>query len=205
MSLFVKICGLATRDDALAVAELRPDAMGFVLWPRSKRFVRPEMLAEWIEQLPAAILKVGVFVDAKPKDVRRTMISTGLDVAQLHGSEDPAEYVDPAFEVWRVARPERDGASLVDGWPVDAVVVDTYSPTLPGGTGQVGDWEAARTFVAGTKHRVLLAGGLTPSNVREAVRVVQPWGVDVSSGVEESPGRKDLQKVREFIERCRDA
>jgi len=203
MNVFVKICGITNIADALAVADMRPDAMGFVLWPGSKRYVRPQVLAEWMEQLPASILKVGVFVDAKPDVVSRTMILAGLHVAQLHGSEKAEEYIDPAFKLWRVVRTATDSAADVNGWPVDAVLVDTYSPGLPGGTGRVGDWGAAQAFVAASEHRVMLAGGLTPANVREAIETVKPWGVDVSSGVEASPGKKDLDKVMEFIEQCR--
>lgn len=203
MSTFVKICGVANLDDALEVADLRPDAMGFVLWQGSKRYVRPDIVGGWMEELPASILKVGVFVDAKPDFVRRTMISTGLQVAQLHGQEEASDYLDPAFQLWRVVHPESDKADAVAAWPVDAVLVDTYSPSSPGGTGKVGNWPAARKFVDATSHRVLLAGGLTPANVQEAIKAVKPWGVDVSSGVEERLGKKNLDKVREFIEICR--
>jgi phosphoribosylanthranilate isomerase len=203
MSVFVKICGIANRDDALAVAALKPDAMGFVFWQKSKRYAKPSVVGQWTAALPASILKVGVFVDAPPREVRNAVLAAGLDVAQLHGSENLPDYAGLGFKVWRVVRPGKDAAALADAWPVDALLVDTYSPEAPGGTGQVGDWDAARAFVAASRHRVLLAGGLKPDNVAEAIRAVQPWGVDVSSGVEERPGKKDLDKVREFIEKCR--
>lgn len=203
MKSFVKICGNASLEDALAVADLRPDALGFILWPGSKRYVAPERLAEWIPQVPGEMLTVGVFVDAAPSEVDRVMKLTGLKVAQLHGHEDAAAYAMPDRVLWKVARVPPQSAAEASGWSVDAVLVDTYSPASPGGTGQTGDWAAAADFVARCSKRVLLAGGLTPDNVAEAARRVKPWGLDVSSGVEREPGRKDLKKVREFIERCR--
>ncbi len=203
MSVFVKICGIARREDAEAVAAMGPDAVGFVFWQKSRRYVKPSIVGHWTSAMPKAMLKVGVFVDATPREVQNTVAAAGLDVAQLHGSEDPALFAGLGFNVWRVVRPENTPAAMTDGWPVDALLVDTYSPDSPGGTGRTGDWSLARDFVAGSRHSVLLAGGLTPENVREAIGSVRPWGVDVSSGVEEAPGKKDLGKVREFIERCR--
>lgn len=203
MSVFVKICGLARREDVEAVVAMRPDAIGFVFWPKSPRYVKPSVVGNWVAEVPSAILKVGVFVDASSDEVQRAVSAAGLDVAQLHGSENPADFAGRGFGVWRVVRPGRDSASVVAGWPVDALLVDTYSPDAPGGTGRVGDWNAAREFAGAVSHRVLLAGGLTPANVADAIRSVRPWGVDVSSGVEERPGRKDLAKVREFITQCR--
>ncbi|HEY8240283.1 MAG TPA: phosphoribosylanthranilate isomerase, partial [Kiritimatiellia bacterium] len=107
--------------------------------------------------------------------------------------------------LWRVVRPGRELPEALTGGRVDALLIDTYSKESPGGTGRRGDWAAAATFVQATPMRVLLAGGLTPDNVRAAVEQVKPWGVDVSSGVEARPGRKDLAKVRQFIEQCRQA
>lgn len=204
MGVFVKICGIANREDADAVAELGPDAMGFNLWPGSKRYAEPEKVAEWARRVPAGILKVGIFVDASAGQVRETMQRTGLEVAQLHGKEQAEEFRNSGFRIWKALPLKAGIAEAAEGWSVDAFLVDTYSPQSPGGTGQVGDWVAARAFVEQAPARVLLAGGLTPDNVREAIRAVRPWGVDVSSGVEARPGRKDLDNVRAFIERCRE-
>jgi phosphoribosylanthranilate isomerase len=204
MGLFVKICGLARAQDVQAVARLAPDALGFVFWPGSKRAVRAEEVREWVRDVPSALLKVGVFVDAAPDEVRRVVETAGLDVAQLHGAEEPEAFADIPFRLWRAVSLRPGVDPHLDGWFVDAFLVDSYSPQSPGGTGQVGDWAAAREFVQQMPQRVLLAGGLTPDNVQAAVRAVRPWGVDVSSGVEARPREKDLDKVKAFIERCRE-
>jgi phosphoribosylanthranilate isomerase len=204
MGLFVKICGLARAADVLAVAALQPQALGFVFWAGSKRAVRAGEVRAWIRDVPAALLKVGVFVDASPDEVRRTMETAGLDVAQLHGAERPEDFVGCPFRLWRALNPRTAVEPVPVGWSVDAFLIDTYSAQSPGGTGQVGDWTVARAFVQRCARPVLLAGGLRPENVKDAVAAVQPWGVDVSSGVEMEPGRKDLAKVREFMERCRE-
>ncbi len=203
MSTFVKICGNASLSDARAVAALRPDALGFILWPGSKRYVAADALANWIPELPQDILMVGVFVNTPPDEVGRAMRLAGLDIAQLHGTERLDEYTRLGRRLWKVARVPGQDPAAAGAWPVDALVVDTYSDASPGGTGTVGDWPAASAFVTAVNKPVLLAGGLTPLNVAEAIRTVRPWGVDVSSGVEFEPGRKDLRKVREFIAACR--
>lgn len=204
MGLFVKICGLASGADTQAVVALRPDALGFVLWPGSKRRARAEDVASWVRDVPAGLLKVGVFVDATPDEVERAVAVAGLDVAQLHGAEKPHDFTGRSLRLWRALGLRNAAEPIPVGWSVDAFLVDTYSAQSPGGTGRVGDWAAARSFVERSPRPVLLAGGLTPVNVKAAVAAVNPWGVDVSSGVEAQPGRKDLAKVREFIERCRE-
>lgn len=206
----VKICGIASATDAEAVAALRPDFLGFIFWAGSKRFVQPRDVAAWAQNLPA-IPRVGVFVDATPDEVRRAVETAGLSVAQLHGAEDTASFRGIAPQLWQVvkiAAGETETSNFKFQIPevppfVDAVLLDTYSPTSPGGTGETGDWSAARDVVAAAGKPVLLAGGLTPANVAEAIRAVSPWGVDVSSGVEERPGKKDLAKTREFIHAAR--
>lgn len=204
MGRFVKICGLASGADTQAVAALRPDALGFVLWPGSKRAARAEDVRAWLRDVPTGLLKVGVFVNATPDEVERAMEEAGLDVAQLHGDEKPEDFAGRPLRLWRAVGVRSASEPEPSGWFVDAFLVDTYSAKSPGGTGQVGDWSAARAFVGRSSKPVLLAGGLTPENVKAALAAVQPWGADVSSGVELQPGRKDLAKVREFIERCRE-
>ncbi|MFH0952747.1 MAG: phosphoribosylanthranilate isomerase [Verrucomicrobiota bacterium] len=247
MPVFVKICGLCSPADVRAVAELGPDAMGFVFWSGSRRHVLPDAVAEWTADLPAAILKVGVFVDATEDELRRTVETAGLDVVQLHGFQSlvrrslgegglekpaldfptrlPASPAGPrgagwprtrawggqvfgkkageVSKVWTVVHLDRGAPAPDEGARVDAYLLDSYSAESPGGTGRVLDWNRAREFVRTSRKPVLLAGGLTPENVEEAIRRVQPWGVDVSSGVEQAPGRKDLARVRAFIQRCR--
>lgn len=203
MGCRVKICGLAHPDDVAAVAALRPDAIGFVFWPASRRAVRADRVAEWTAGLPSSVLKVGVFVDASPDEVLRTMDRAQLDVAQLHGRESANAFRAFPRPIWRSVALRPDAIPDLSSWSVDAYLIDTYSSTSPGGTGEVGDWDRARAFVASSVRPVWLAGGLTPANVREAIRAVCPWGVDVSSGVEQMPGRKDSEKVRAFIEACR--
>ncbi len=203
MGCFVKICGLANPADVDAVAALAPDALGFVCWPGSKRYARPADVAKWTRGLPSGIKRVGVFVDATPDEVRRTIETAALDIAQLHGAETAAAFRNFPHPLWRSVTLRGETDPDLSGWSVDAYLIDTYSPKSPGGTGEPGDWDRARAFVKAASRPVLLAGGLTPANVREARRRVCPWGVDVSSGVEKAPGLKDIEKVRLFIESCR--
>lgn len=216
MGTQIKICGVANAADAEAVAALKPDFMGFIFWPGSKRCVKPEDVGAWAKHLPP-VPRVGVFVDATPDEVRRAVEGGGLSVVQLHGREVAESFRGLAQRLWQVMRirPVDSAAPSSDeegrtGFRVpeapafvDALMLDTYSPTSPGGTGVTGDWDLARRFVAASEKPVLLAGGLTPRNVAEAIRVVRPWGVDVSSGVEERPGKKDLSKVKDFIHAAR--
>ncbi|MBW7908757.1 MAG: phosphoribosylanthranilate isomerase [Kiritimatiellae bacterium] len=204
MKYFVKICGLTSEAEVEAVAALSPDAIGFVFWPGSKRFVHAEDVAVWTRDLPPTIKKVGVFVDSEALDVLRTMELANLDIAQLHGSEQPADFLNFPRPLWRAVRlAPHHPAVPPDRWSVEAFLVDAYSPKAPGGTGQLTDWTVARHFVTHSLKPVILAGGLTPENVREALKSVNPWGADVSSGVEAEPGRKDMEKVKRFIEQCR--
>lgn len=201
MSLFVKICGIAVERDAMAVAGMAPDALGFVFWPDSKRFVEPAVVGEW--HLPGDVKRVGVFVDATPEDVKTIVQEARLDVVQLHGDEDPRQYAALGVQVWKalhLAESNVDSGSLPT---VDAFLVDSRNANMPGGTGRVCDWDAAAEFAEQSDRNVILAGGLNPANVAEGVARVKPWGVDVSTGVEDGPGRKNLDLVREFIEICR--
>lgn len=204
MSLCIKICGLTDEAELDAVCALRPDAIGFVCWPRSKRYVEPSRARMLADRVPAGILKVGVVVDTPPTDAHALADRVGLDVLQLHGAERPAAYQRAGLLLWRVARLDDPPATPdAHGNAVDALVLDQYSADSPGGTGRTLDWDRAAAFVRASDRPVILAGGLTPENVGEAVRRVRPWGVDVSSGVERAPGRKAIERVRRFIETCR--
>jgi len=203
MGTFVKICGLACRDDVEEVGRLGPDAMGFVFWRGSKRYVDPGDVLAWTRFVPPSIRKVGVFVDAGEKEIRRVISEARLGFVQLHGDVPMDMLHRIRTHVWKAVHLDCDDPEAIRRYHVDAYIMDSYTAESPGGTGQVGDWNLARQFVATTKIPVLLAGGLTPENVEEAIRQVRPWGVDVSSGVEARPGKKDMEKVRTFIERCR--
>lgn len=201
-SLKVKICGITSLEDAIAAVEAGADALGFVFHRESPRRVAPDIVRQIVAQLPPLVLPVGVFVNEDAKVVRDVMDQCALALAQIHGDESPSYCREVGRPVLRAIR-LRDRAGLADmaGYQEQACVrgfvVDAYSEQAFGGTGERVDWalaaEAARTS------RVLLAGGLTPENVQEAVIRVRPYGVDVSSGVEARPGMKDRAKVMAFV------
>ncbi len=204
MPLFVKICGLCRADDVKAVVDCGPDAIGFVFWPRSPRAVTPATAAALAAAVPPGIERVGVFVDPPETLVREAVAAAGLTVVQLHGVESPEFCRRLGLRSWK-AMPASAAAADAAGYGAEAVVLDSGTADAPGGTGVVGDWDRAAEFAQACPVPVVLAGGLTPDNVATAVGRVRPWGVDVSSGVESSPGRKDPIRVREFMARCRAA
>lgn len=209
----IKICGLTNLDDALAAAEAGAELLGFIFYDKSPRVVDARTVAEIIRELKhvsrftshVSLRTVGVFVNPSLEQVVCTLDYCGLDLAQLHGEEAPellAALPDRAFKALR----PRDAAEAVSQAAVFTrfgpaggpdLLVDAYHPTLRGGAGQTGDWSLAASLA--TQHRLLLAGGLTPDNVAQAIAQVRPWGVDVASGVEATPGRKDHDRVRAFI------
>ncbi len=194
----VKICGNTNLDDAMAAVQAGADAVGFVFYAQSPRAVDPKTAAEIISRLPPFVVPVGVFVNEEPSGVRRIMKECKIPLAQLHGDESPT-YCDelgcPVIKAIRI----RDGHDLerMAAYRVSGFVLDAFVEGKPGGTGVTIDWDlAAQAQVLGP---IILAGGLTPDNVLEAVRQVRPYAVDVTSGVEASPGKKDHAKVRAFI------
>lgn len=204
--LKVKICGITNLEDARAAVEAGADALGFVFYRDSPRYVEPEIARRIVAQLPPFVLPVGVFVNEEAKKIRDLMDHCGLALAQLHGDET-AIYCEalgrPVLRAIRL-RGRRDFLALAEYQGragVRGFVVDTFSETLYGGTGRAADWTLAAE--AARAARILLAGGLTPENVREAVGTVRPYGVDVSSGVEAAPGKKDPAKMEAFIRRAR--
>ena len=194
----VKICGIASLEDALAAIDAGADALGFVFSPKSPRHVFPEQAAAIIRHLPPFVQTVGLFVNETVETVNTTADLCGLDIIQLHGDEPPGfcdsvnRRVIKAFRV-------KDIASLapIKDYRVSACLLDAWSPVAHGGTGQTFNWE----FAACAAHsgRIILAGGLNPDNVAEAIRQVRPYGVDVSSGVESAPGKKDAVLVQAFV------
>src|SRR6267142_4514426 len=191
MPVKVKICGLTNLPDALAAAQAGADALGFVFCDQSPRRVSLETAAGIIRELPPSVVKVGVFVNASEDFVRRAIAECGLNLLQFHGDESPAfclQFHLMSMKAFRI----RDAASLqaLTDYRTDAWLLDSYAPDKLGGTGEKFNWDLA---VEAQKlgRPIFLAGGLTPDNVADAVRQVHPYAVDVSSGVEASPGTKD--------------
>jgi phosphoribosylanthranilate isomerase len=211
--LRVKICGVTHPADLAVAAEAGADAIGFNFHPASPRSVTPDQARALIESLPPFVEPVGVFVQKCADDVAPFLGQLPrLRTIQLHGggygTKDcfPYRFI-PAFQIRDPVDLESVTGYLEScrlcGWTPAAVLLDGHAPGLTGGTGQTAPWELLAGFRPGVP--VLLAGGLTPDNVGEAVRIVRPYAVDVASGVESSPGRKNPDKVRRFIERARDA
>lgn len=198
----VKICGITSIEDALQAVNEGADALGFVFHEKSPRYVLPEQATAIIKALPPFVQAVGLFVNAELDFVNDTLDQCRLDLAQLHGDEPP-EYCDQVNRRVIKAFRIKDIESLdpIKNYRVAGHLLDAYSPKTYGGTGMTFNWEIART--AEKYGPVILAGGLTPDNVRQAVEGVAPYGVDVSSGVEKMPGRKDPDKVRAFIRQAK--
>lgn len=204
----VKICGITNLNDGLGAAEAGADLLGFIFYRASPRYIPPEHAGEIVAEVrrrrPASKF-VGVFVNESLERVREIKDLTQLDLMQLHGSEPAAMMQELAPRVYKSIRPrdqteahahvERYRDALSGNAP--SFIVDAFSENQFGGTGKRVDWNIAAEIAR--EFPILLAGGLNPGNVAEAIRTVQPWGVDVSSGVERAPGLKDQKKVREFI------
>lgn len=203
----IKVCGLTTPEDAGLVADAGVDAVGFVFWPRSPRAVSLAQARRITAALPPLVLRVGVFVDASLDELCRTADEVGLDLLQLHGQEPPAFFERlPRRGIKALAAGTDLDVEQAAGYGehADAVLLDAKSPLAPGGTGERCDWDVARR-VRARVGRLVLAGGLTPENVTAAIAAVQPDAVDVSSGVEQAPGRKDAARVRAFVAAVRAA
>jgi phosphoribosylanthranilate isomerase len=205
VSVTVKICGITNLEDALVAVEAGADALGFIFYEKSPRYVTPDIAGAIIRQLPPHITRVGVFVNAPADRVWDTANRCGLSLLQFHGDEPPEfclQFALMSMKAFRV----RDESVFDDlrRYPTDAWLLDAYSPAGLGGTGETFNWDlAVRANQLGRP--IFLAGGLTPENVAEAVARVRPFGVDVSSGVEAAPGRKDHAKVRAFIQAAKRA
>lgn len=197
----VKICGIMDPAAALAAAEAGADAVGFVFAP-SRRQVTVEQARRIVAALPPFVTKVGVFVDEAPQRVRQIAEAVRLDAVQLHGGEPPAYAEALGLPVIKAIRMrDREAVAAMRGYRVAAFLLDSFEPDLAGGTGRPFDWALAAGLQAPAP--LILAGGLTPDNVGEAIETVRPYAVDVSSGVE-TDGRKDPAKIRAFIARVRE-
>jgi phosphoribosylanthranilate isomerase len=208
---WVKICGTTNLEDAMTAVEAGADALGFVFYEKSPRKIDPETARSIVRDLPATVEKVGVFVNQFEEPICELADQVGLTAVQLHGDREDPHVADLVVKL----RPELKvvvGISMhhanPEGWAlmwrpeaVHAFLVDAGDSSKFGGTGKVFDWQTnrPRVEIIARLARVVVAGGLNPENVSEAIRVLNPWGVDVASGVEASPGKKDPEKVRAFI------
>lgn len=198
----VKICGITNLDDALDAVEFGADALGFNFYRKSERYITPEKAARIIEEIPPAVWKVGVFVNEAEETVSEASVALGLDYLQFHGDETPyycEQFATPYWKAFRVR--DQKGLDLMKKYHCEYYLVDTYIEKGYGGSGITGDWNIAQE--AKKAGRIFLAGGLRPDNVELAVRVVKPDGVDVASGVEDEPGRKNRFKLEEFITKAK--
>jgi phosphoribosylanthranilate isomerase len=214
MSLWIKICGNTSLADAQLAAEAGANAVGFVFAP-SPRSVTAAQAAQIVQQLPAVLEKIGVFVDAGFEEIASTVEAAGLTGVQLHFDAPAAlpaqlrESFGPKLRILGVvhfdARAGKRVAAIARDEHIDALLLDSRTTAAVGGTGVAFDWNAARGLIFDTNGptKFIAAGGLTPENVAEAIATLRPWGVDVVSGVEAAPGRKDPAKVRAFVERAR--
>jgi len=201
--MFVKMCGMTRLSDALHAVEHGADALGFVFWPASPRYVSPARAAAIIAALQPGVSAVGVFVNETVEGIRGVVAQTGISTIQLHGDEAPtyADALDwPVLRAVTVGQVEEAFAA----WPPGTIfLMDTADPVRRGGTGRTIDWRQAASAARG--RRIVLAGGLTPDNVADAIGTVRPFGVDVSSGVEDAPGVKNADKVARFLASARSA
>ena len=202
----IKMCGITNVDDARVAVEAGADALGFVMYRKSPRFVKPAVVKAIVAGLPPFVLPVGVFVNEEPDRVRTLMDECGLALAQLHGDETAPYCQDLGRPVLKALRLKDRGTFLAlaefsGRANVRGFLIDAFSDQAYGGTGQTVDWGLAQEVAQSMP--VVLAGGLTPVNVAEAIARVRPYGVDVSSGVELSPGKKDHKKVKDFIRAVR--
>ena len=195
----VKVCGITNSEDALRAVELGADALGFIFYKGSRRYIDPRDASEIISVLPPFVSAVGVFVNQGIDEINEAAEMSGIDTVQLHGDESPEFCAVLPYKVIKAVR-VKDGVDIdeVELYPVRAILFDKHSDELYGGTGSSFDWGVLNGIKISKK--VILSGGLTPDNVSRAIKLVRPYGVDVSTGVEDSPGRKNHIKMRKFIE-----
>ncbi len=200
----VKICGITRLRDAITAVECGAHALGFVFVPGSRRFILPEAAREITRRIPPYVTTVGVFVDPEEDEVLRSMENSGVAIAQFHGSESPAflqKFPFPVYKAFRVT-PWFD-VEVLREYPGQAFLLDAFGEGERGGTGKGRDWSVA---VRGARYgRIILAGGLTAANVADAIGYARPYAVDVSSGVESSPGIKDEKRIDAFMQAVRSA
>lgn len=188
--MMVKICGITNRDDAMAAVEAGASAIGFNFYRESPRYISHTGAAMIAEKIPANVWKVGIFVDESPDAIARAVVDAGLDVVQLYGLSDAR-----GVRIWRACSISDSLEPYLSNDLVEALLVDSPSEELYGGTGKAFDWSRAR----GIPKNTVIAGGLNANNVRQAIEEAQPWGVDACSSIEKSRGLKDHQKMKDFV------
>jgi phosphoribosylanthranilate isomerase len=200
MPIKVKICGITRYEDAKIAVSVGVDALGFVFYPKSPRFIHPQKARDIIKRLPPFIAKVGVFVNSDASAIMTAVQQSGVDTVQLHGNEPPElcqkllMTVIKAFPVGKDFNP-----AILDTYPVNGFLLDTWSDALAGGTGRTFDWTIAKSATQ-YHHNIILAGGLGPTNIAEALETVQPYAVEFNSGVEIKPGIKNPRKMLAAVE-----
>jgi phosphoribosylanthranilate isomerase len=196
----VKICGLTNVEDAMVAVEAGADWLGFIFYPPSPRYIPPEQVRTIVERLPTSVTAVGVFVNETAPTITHIVRASGVQVVQLHGEESPALCQQLPYRVVKTFRfTAHIQPAMMPHYAVEAFLIEGFHAEVYGGGRAIADWQRAATLPG----RIILAGGLTPDNVREAIRVVHPYAVDVCSGVEATPGKKDWQKVRAFLARAK--
>jgi phosphoribosylanthranilate isomerase len=202
----VKICGITNLDDALAAVAAGADALGFNFYKPSPRYLTPQHAREIIEQLPESLLMVGVFVNEEsPDDVRRIANEAGIRALQLHGDESPAycrELAADYYVIKTFAVSDTFDVETAKAYEVEAIMLDTKHNRLRGGTGRVFDWSVAQRLCP-TIPKLFLAGGLSPENIKNAVETVHPFAVDACSALEDTPGKKNHERMRVFVNAVR--
>lgn len=198
----IKICGITSIEDAHLAVEAGADAIGLVFYPPSPRAIQLETARQICDAMPAFVTKVALFVNPSTEMVKEVIETTQIDLLQFHGDESPefcAQFSRPYIKAIRI-QAETDLQALdVTYAQAKGLLLDTYIKGVPGGTGETFNWSLLAPFKEALKHKVILAGGLTPQNISKAIATVQPWAVDVSGGVEAQPGQKSAEKITQFI------
>lgn len=200
----VKICGITNYNDAKACIDCGADAIGFIFYEKSRRYIEPEQAFEIIRKLPPFITKVGVFVNSLKIRIANITNQTRISAIQLHGDETPdfcLDFMEPVIKALRIK--DLDDLENIASFPVQAILLDTFTDAEYGGTGKSFDWNILKDL--NSDKNIILSGGLNPDNIEDAIIQVNPYAVDVSSGVEKSPGIKDHSKIKKFIEAVRNA
>lgn len=202
----IKICGITNKRDAVNASSLGVDMLGFIFYKKSKRYVEPKTARDIINEVPPSVGRVGVFVDEKKDRALEIAEDLSLDILQFHGKETPdyCEGFKQAFKIIKAFRlKDKSDLAVINNYNADYFLLDTYKTDSIGGTGETFDWRILKDYEF--LKPVILSGGLTPGNVQAAIKEVSPYGVDVATGIESSPGKKDIDLMKKFVENVRRA